>query len=349
MLNKIIEEDLAYITSAKLNWDQLRNKTILVSGAAGFLPSYFIETLLYLNANFDMNIRIIGLVRSLEKAKIKFKHHLYNEALQLIAHDVCNEYITTESIDYIIHAASQATPRVFGTDPVGTLLPNVVGTAMLLNLAKQKKVTEFIFFSTSGVHGYVDESCIPIKENCSGYLDFTDVKSCYLESKRMGENMCMAWMQQYGTPVKIIRPSITYGPGVKLDDGRSYADFIANILDNKDITLYSNGQVIRNFCYVADATLGFFTILLEGKSGQAYHVAAEQEISIFDLATFLVSDIFKDRNLKVKMVIDETKQYPRTDFPRNSVNLDMLKNLGWSLNFSLRDGFTRTIKSYEMK
>ncbi|MES2877238.1 MAG: NAD-dependent epimerase/dehydratase family protein [Pseudomonadota bacterium] len=347
MINKIIEEDLQYITAADLNWSEFNGKTVLISGAAGFLPSYMVETLLYLNKKFKTNVKIIGLVRSLEAAKGRFLTHKDNSQLQLIQCDVCKKIKIDEPVDYIIHAASQATPKVFQEDPVGTLLPNVVGTANLLNLAKEKKIKGFIFFSTSGVHGHVDDACIPIKENCSGYLDFTDLRSCYIESKRMGENMCVAWMHQHGIPVKILRPSITYGPGVKLDDGRSFADFISNVLKYENITLYSDGKVIRNFCYIADATLGFFTVLLKGNVGQAYHVAADHDISIIDLARLLVNEVFPERELKVVMAQDSSKNFLRMDFPRNSVDVSKLKELGWSLRHSMKDGFRRTIESFE--
>ena len=347
MKNKVIQADLNYIVSSGLNWQEFENRTFVVSGAAGFLPSYMVETLLHLNEKFDLHIKIIGLVRALEKAKKRFHEYEGDPLLQLIEHDVCKPIQLDVPVDYIIHGASQATPKVFKDDPIGTLTPNVLGTANLLNLAHEKKVKSFVFFSTSGVHGHVDESCIPIQESCFGSLDFTDIRSCYIESKRMGENMCAAWMHQYGIPVRILRPSITYGPGIKLDDGRSFADFISNILNDEDITLYSEGKVIRNFCYIADAILGFFTIILKGVDGQAYHVAAEQEISIVDLANFLVQVVFPDKNLKVVMAHDPNKNFLRMDFGRNSVSVEKLKELGWNLNFPLKEGFRRTIQSYE--
>lgn len=348
MTNKIVEDDMKYIISADLDWRRFADKTVLISGASGFLSSYMVETFLHLNKSKNINVKVIGLVRSLDKAKKKFSEFQHDKHLELVEHDVCEKLEINQPIDFIIHAASQATPKVFGIDPVGTLLPNVLGTANLLSLAREKNVEDFVFFSTSGVHGYVDEALIPIKENCSGYLDFTDISSCYLESKRMGENMCIAWMRQYGIPVKILRPSITYGPGVKLDDGRSFADFVSNILKFEDIVLYSEGKVIRNFCYIADATLGFFTVMLKGENGHAYHVAAEHEISIRDLAIYLVDDVFSERNLNVVIKIDPEKQFLRVDFPRNTVDIGKLLKLGWKLNYPLREGFRRTIESFEV-
>lgn len=347
MKNKIIESDLKYITEENSVWEPFRNKTILVSGAAGFLPAYMVETFLYLNETKQFNIRVIGLVRNLERARERFSYYKTSKNLQLISQNVCEQFKINEDVDYIIHAASPATPKIFEADPVGTILPNVLGTANLLNLAREKQVECFLFFSSSGVHGYVDESAYPIKEDCYGYLNPTDLASCYLESKRMGENMCIAWMHQYGVPVKIVRPATTYGPGLKLDDGRSFADFISNIINYEDIEIFSDGQAIRNFCYLADATLGFFIVMLKGKVGQAYNVATDQEISIIDLVHLLVEKVFPERKLKVVMKTDASKNYLRMNFPRTTVDITKLKALGWKLGFSIEEGFKRTVESFE--
>ncbi len=349
MRNKIIQEDLEYITGENIGWEALRDKTVLISGAAGFLPSYLVETLLYLNEARGLNIKVIGLVRNEAKALRRFAHLQGDVALRIVPSDVCAKFEIAEKVDHIIHAASQATPKIFKTDPVGTLLPNVIGTANLLNLAAKKKVESFLFFSSTGVYGYVDPSAYPIKENCYGSLNPTDLASCYLESKRMGENMCIAWMHQYGVPVKIVRPAITYGPGLKLDDGRSFADFISSIVNDQDITLFSDGKVLRNFCYLADATLGFFTVMLKGEVGEAYNVATDREISIIGLAKMLVEKVFPERNLKVVIKTDASRNYLRMNFPRTAVDITKLKELGWKLNFPIEKGFKRTVESYERK
>lgn len=346
MRNSIIESDLKYITDGNLAWESFKNKTILVSGASGFLPAYIVETLLYLNEIKQFNIRVIGLVRNLKKARVRFSHCNGNKSLQLILQNVCDKIKINKDIDYIVHAASQATPKFFYSDPVGTLSPNVIGTANLLNLAVEKKVECFLFFSTSGVYGYVDESTYPIKEDCYGYLDPTNLASCYLESKRMGENMCIAWMHQYGVPVKIVRPAITYGPGLKLDDGRSFADFISNIVNYQDIEIFSDGKALRNFCYLADATLGFFIVMLKGKVGEAYNVATDHEISIIDLANLLVEKVFPELKLKVVMKVNASKNYLRMNFSRTTVDITKLKALGWKLSFPIEEGFKRTVESY---
>mgnify|MGYP001563591565 FL=1 len=347
MRNKIIEEDLKYITRADLPWESLKNKTILISGAAGMLASYMVETLLYINETRQLNIKIIGLVLNAEDALKRFSHYKGNKNLVFISQNVCDKIEINEKIDYIVHAASLATPKVYEKNPVGTLGPNVLGTANLLNLAVQKKVGCFLYFSTTGVYGHVEEKNFPIKEDCFGSFNPFDVSSCYIESKRMGENMCAAWMHQYGVPVKIVRPATTYGPGLKLDDGRAFADFIANVVNHQDIEIYSDGKSMRNFCYLADATVGFFTVMLKGKVGQAYNVATEREISILDLAKLLAEKVFSERNLKVVMKQNASKNFLRVQFTRTVFDISKIKALGWEPKITEEEGFRKTVESYE--
>jgi len=347
MRNRIIEDDLTFITNADLPWEDLTGKTILISGAAGFLISYVVHLLLYLNEKNNSNIKVIGLVRNAELAYEKYGYVSSSEHLKFISQDVCDEISIDEKIDYIIHAASYATPKVFRDNPVGTILPNVIGTKNLLELAVKNDVDGFLFFSTSGVYGHVADEDYPVQETCFGGLDCMALSSCYLESKRMGENMCVAWMHQYGVPIKIVRPAITYGPGLNLDGGRSFEDFVSCIVHKRDIQLYSDGCAIRNFCYIADATLGFFTVLLTGENGQAYNVATDHEISIKDLALHLVDDVFPERNLKVIMKYDSSKDYLRTEFSRTTVDISKMRDLGWTLSFPIDEGFKRVVHSFD--
>jgi len=201
----------------------------------------------------------------------------------------------------------------------------------------------------TGCEGFVNDSDYPIKEDCFGSLDSMDLASCYLESKRMGENLAVSWKEQYGTPIKVIRPAITYGPGLDLTNGRSFEDFISCIVQYKDIELYSDGSAIRNFCYIADAIYGFFVVMLKGENGEAYNVATDHEISIKGLADYLVKEVFPDRNLKVLMKNDSTKNFIRMNFSRTTVDIDKIKSLGWELKFPIKEGFKRVVKSIECK
>ena len=344
-MNKIIKEDISLIIKSFQNWDRFKNKTVLISGANGFLPAYLVET--FLAVTETMNVNVIALVRNKQKAEKRFQHLIGNANLLIVEHDVCVEFNCDQKIDFIIHAASQASPKYFGVDPVGTLSANILGTLNLLKLAEKKMVESFLYFSSGEVYGQVKEEDIPIKEDTFGYLNPVNVRSCYGESKRMGENICASYFSQYGVKAKIVRPFHTYGPGMTLDDGRVFADFVANIVNKQDIVLNSDGSAIRPFCYLTDATLGFLTILLNGKNGDAYNMGnPKEEISILKLAETLVT-LYPEYNLKVKINMPGNKPYLKSPIQRNSPDIEKIKQLGWNPKINISEGFKRTIQSFK--
>jgi len=348
MRNRVVEEDLAAITSASIDWHLFAGKTILITGANGFLPGNMVETLLYINENkYYEPIKVIGLVRNTYRAWNRFSAYKGRSDLHIITQDVSATLNIQEPVDYIIHAASQASPKYYGLDPVGTLTANIIGTYNLLELAREKKLKGFLFFSSSEIYGEVSEGNIPTPETVYGYIDPLNVRSCYAESKRMGENMCVSWFHQYQVPVKIVRPFHTYGPGMKADDGRVFADFVFNVVNNKNIEMHSDGNAIRAFCYVTDAVIGFFKVLLHGANGDAYNVGNTYgEISIRDLAYLLVN-LFPEKGIQVIVKNDvQYDGYLQSGILRTSPDIKKMVNLGWEPKISLRDGFKRTIQSY---
>jgi UDP-glucuronate decarboxylase len=344
-LNKIIHEDIAHILAHFNDWDKFRNKTVLISGANGFLPAYLVETFMALDASYGTTV--IALVRNRQKAENRFRHLLNSTRLKIVVQDVIAPIQVEEKIDFIIHAASQASPKYYKTDPVGTLSANVLGTINLIELARKNNVESFLFFSSGEVYGEVKAEDIPIKEETFGYLNCANVRACYGESKRMGENICVSYHEQYGVPAKIIRPFHTYGPGMALDDGRVFADFVANVVNKQDIVMMSDGSAIRPFCYLRDATLGFLTVLTKGESGQAYNVGnPNEEHSILELANIMVG-LYPEFRLKViknKPVADAN--YMKSPILRNSPNIDKIRQLGWLPNVTVHEGFKRTIASF---
>lgn len=346
--NIIVQEDLEAIAKERLNWNKLEGKTILISGANGFLPAYMVETILFLNeSQFKKKTKVIALVRNIEKAKMRFKNYSQRDDLVFLAQDVCEPITLNDKVNYIIHAASQASPKYYGKDPVGTLSANVLGTINLLKLAIKNDIESFLYFSSSEVYGEIEENKIPTKENDFGYLDPTQIRSCYAESKRMGENICVSWKHQYNVPIKIVRPFHIYGPGMALDDGRVYADFVSDIINNRSLILKSDGKAKRTFCYLGDATIAFFKVLFEGSVGEAYNIGNPKcEISIVDLAQFLVN-LFPEKRLKLIQSENTSNNYLKSKVQRSCPDIDKINSLGWSPKISLNKGFLMTVLSYE--
>jgi nucleoside-diphosphate-sugar epimerase len=330
----IVEEDLEYITNADLPWDDLEGRNILITGANGMLPSYMVETILYLNATrFKKNARIFAVIRNYGKARKRFQKYLLRKDLQFIVQDIRYPLEYIPKTDYIIHAASLASPKYYESDPVGVLIPNTVGTYNCLEFARKNPVKSFLFFSSGEVYGNVGGK---ITETTFGSLDPTSSRSCYAESKRMGETMCMAYQTQYGVPAKIVRPFHTYGPHVNLDDGRVFADFISNSINKKDIVLKSNGSARRSFCYLSDATIAYFMVLLNGVSGEVYNIGGF-EMGIGELAEMLA----KEYNLYV------TRGTAGEGYPKVIPDITKIQKLGWQPKISIEEGFQRTVRSFQ--
>jgi UDP-glucuronate decarboxylase len=344
--HSIIDEDLRKIVSSSLPWDRLFGKTVLISGANGLIPSYVLETLLYLNETAHAGIHAIALVRNKQRALRRLGHLTDRSDLTFAVQDVLDPYNAPNALDFVIHAASQASPKFYGSDPAGTFAVNTLGTSRMLEVARAARSEGFLFFSSGEVYGKVEDPLIPVGETSFGPIDPLIVRSCYAEGKRGGETLCACWHSQFGIPAKVVRLSHTYGPRMDLDDGRVFADFVADVLAGRDIIMKSDGSARRPFCYLADAVEGVFTVLLRGSSGEAYNVGADSETSILELAELLCR-LFPERKCRViRRERNPNDPYLASSASGGHFDISKVRSLGWAPTTELHQGFWRTVKSY---
>jgi nucleoside-diphosphate-sugar epimerase len=295
----IVKTDLEYICHLlQEEFAHLSGKKLLITGGAGFLGYYLVQSILYWNERTEeaRSIRLTVYDNYVRGVPTWLTTLSGSKNLTLIEHDISQPLPQDiEDFQYIIHAASIASPTYYRKHPIETMDANVNGLRLLLEYCKQqsekkKSVEGFLFYSSSEIYGDPSPENIPTPESYYGYVSCTGPRSCYDESKRYGETLCVNFARQYGLPIKIARPFNNYGPGLKIGDRRVLPDFARDVLDGKDIIMLSDGAPTRTFCYVADAIVGYYKVLVKGSVGEAYNIGVEEpEISISDLAARVVA------------------------------------------------------------
>lgn len=346
MFNRIILEDCQNLYQESLvDWSCFCHTSVLVTGACGMLPSYMIWMLIYLNEYKSFDIHITALCRDAGRASEVFGEYAGREYFHVVEADVTEMICMEEDLNYIIHAASPSGSQYFGRDPVGVIMPNVLGTRNTLELAREKKVLGYLYFSSGEVYGMLQKETI--REEDSGYLDPMNVRSCYAESKRLGENLCKAYSHQYGVKASAVRPCHTFGPTVDLKrDFRVFSGFVSNVIHNQDLLMKSDGLAVRNFCYLYDAALAYFKVLLDGGAGEAYNVSNPNcQISIRGLAEILAG-LYPEKGIKIVYANHDDVYLEDPNKKQSLISIEKLKGLGWSPKYSLEEGFRRTIESF---
>lgn len=347
--DRVIDEDLRAILSRDLPWQTLSGRRVVITGAGGFLGGYLVRTLLALHraGKVDAPLQVIAPVRDVERARARLADCIDNAQLTLILWDL-NEIAVPElgDLHYVIHNASQASPKYYGLDPMGTMLPNTVGTAALLEaLRRSSDPKGMLFVSSSEIYGAVSSEH-GLREQDYGVVDPMGLRACYPESKRAGEALCVAFHHQHRIPTWVVRPFHTYGPFLAADDGRVFSDFAYNVARNEHIVMNSDGSARRAFCYASDAVAGFFTVMLRGEPAQAYNVANEMaELSVMEFADMLVG-LFPEKALHV----ERRGAVDPAGFLRSTVNRIVpdtarLQALGWRAEVTPAQGFKRMIET----
>lgn len=346
MRNTIVTQDLAEITAEDLPWERLRNARVLVTGASGILASYVVETLLYLNETRHMGIHILAVQRDLKKAQRRFAHDV-SHALTLLQQDVRAPLSIDGTLDYIIHAAGQASPKFYGSDPIGTIEGHILGTRNVLVLAREKGVKGMLYFSSCDSYGehFTEDAPPCLAENYIGRIDPLSDRSCYPMGKAAAEALCHAYTCGAKLPVKIVRIAHTYAPLMPLDDGRVFTDFIGNALRGEDIALNSDGSAERPMLYIADAVRAYFRVLFLGESGEAYNVAAQKNTSIRELAE-LIAITAPNGHLHVTIKAEKRPGYLQAPAKRIKISTDKLRALGYVEHHTLAEGMQRVFASY---
>jgi len=345
------ERDLDHIVVAlRTELATMAGSRLLVTGGAGFLGYYLVQAATYWNRRepsariqvdvFDNYLRGVPDWLTKLRSEVRIRRHDVRKRLPADA----------GPWDYIIHAAGIASPSVYRRYPLETMDANINGLRSLLDLAARTDLRGMLFFSSSEIYGDPVPDAIPTPETYRGNVSCTGPRACYDESKRYGETLVVTFADHYGVPVRTARPFNNYGPGMKITDGRVIADFSRNVLAGEDIVMLSDGSPTRTFCYVADAVVGYYKVLVRGRSGEAYNIGVESpEISMADLARAIAGVGRANHGYSGSVIHADS---PEADYLTDNPNrrcpsiAKAAAELDYAPSIALEDGLHRTLAWY---
>lgn len=334
-----LEEDMKYIANYDLPYEQLKGHTILITGATGLIGVSLIRALLSIG-----HIRILGLVRNIDKANGIIKE---NKQLKYVIGDITDSIDIEGEIDFIFHCAAVTTSKYMVEKPVETIWTSIKGTKNILELSRIKNIKSLVYISSMEMYGSFVENNKDVTENDLGYIDPLMIRSNYPESKRMCENMCIAYKYEYNVPVKIARLSQTFGAGILKGEKRVFAQFARSVINGNDIVLHTKGLSEGNYCYTRDCMIALLIILLLGEIGEAYNVVnPETHTTIANMANMVAEKI---ANGKIRVIYDipEKNEYGYANDTKLRMSSDKLQKLGWKPEIGLEEAYRRMIDEWK--
>ncbi|MCX7715840.1 MAG: SDR family oxidoreductase [Endomicrobia bacterium] len=303
---------------------------VVITGGAGFIGSHLCDY-------FIRKGHYVICVDNFITGSIKKIEHLFgNEKFLFIKHDVTNYIHIVGKVDAVLHFASPASPEDYLKYPIQTLKVGALGTHKALGLAKEKKAI-FMLASTSEVYG--DPLVSPQKESYWGNVNPIGPRGVYDEAKRFAEAMTMAYHRYHKLPVRIVRIFNTYGPRMRLNDGRVVPNFIYQALKNKPITVYGDGSQTRSFCYISDLVEGIYKLLMKNIP-EPVNLGNPQEMKIIDFAKLIKKLIGSKSKIVFKPLPEDDPHQRKPDITKAK------KLLGWQPKVSLEEGIKLTIEYF---
>ena len=304
----------------------------VITGAAGFIGSHLSETLL------NRGWSVVG-VDNLLTGSTQNIAHLANRDFLFIKHDVTNYIYVEGPVDVVLHWASPASPIDYLELPIPTLKVGALGTHKALGLAKHKKA-RFVLASTSEVYG--DPLEHPQKETYWGNVNPIGPRGVYDEAKRFAEAITTAYHRYHGLDTKIVRIFNTYGPRMRLHDGRAVPAFMSQALRGEDVTIFGSGTQTRSFCYVTDLIDGILR-LMESDLNEPVNIGNPHEMTIEEIARTIIRMTGSSSKLVYRPLPEDDPKVRQPDITKARTLL------GWEPKVSLEEGLTKTLEYFRTK
>ena len=335
-------KDIEQVLSSIPHWETLCHKTVLVTGATGMIGSSVVDILLYLNQHKQAGINIVLPARSLERVKQRFAGFREGTDFTYMAYDATSDQPVhlDGPLDYIIHGASNANPALYTSQPVETMMSNITGLKVLLDLAKEK-ASRLLYISSSEVYGK-KEGTDPYHEQDYGFVDILNFRACYPNAKRVAETLCVSYAEEYGVESVMVRPGHIYGPSITKGDTRASAEFSRNAAAGRNIVMKSPGNQLRSYCYTLDCASAILCVLINGNKEEAYNISNPDSIcTIRQIAQALA----QAGHVALEMAVPtELEKKGYNLMSNSSLDSQKLEALGWKGHFSLEEGCQKTIE-----
>ncbi len=319
--------------------------SVLISGGTGMIGSFLVDVLMLKNREEHAGIQVYVLGRSEEKARSRFSLYADMEEFHFIKHDI-NMPITKEcglpeTVEYIIHAASNTHPVAYASDPIGTISANVFGTDYLLSYAALAHCKRFVFLSSVEIYGENRGDTDKFSEDYLGYIDCNTMRAGYPESKRTGEALCQAYRTQKQMDIVIPRLSRVYGPTMLMSDTKALSQFILKSVKCEDIVLKSEGTQEFSYCYVADCVAGIQKIMTDGKDGEAYNVCSkDSDVKLRDVASLLAGYAGKQVIFDLPDAVEQAGYSKAT---KATLSMSKVEGIGFESRFDMAAGLEHTV------
>ena len=348
MINMIYDsplwfEDIDKISQSLPELSELAGKSVLITGAAGLICSAVTDIFIRYNETHDTPIRIIAAGRWPEEMSNRFGEYYERDYFSYVRYDASkNDNRIAVKADYIIHGASNASPKAIVAEPVETMLSNFNGLNYLLNYAKENGTKRLLYISSSEVYGQKSGGK-PFNEDDYGYIDLLNPRNSYSVGKRAAETLCASYYAEYGVESVIVRPGHIYGPTASPNDDRISSAFAYAAARGEKLVMKSAGTQLRSYCHCLDCASAIIKVLMKGEPATAYNISnPDSVVTVRQMA----EAIAKAGNVELVTEAASDKEKQSFNLMDNSaLEAERLRGLEWRGKFEIEDGAYRTVQT----
>jgi len=338
-MKNYLYEDYYRLTNLIPQIKSITKSTIMVTGATGFIGMLLVGFFCYLNEKINAQIKIVIVIRNKEKAETLFK----DLPIKVVVGDISDKINYSGTVDYIIHCAANTDSKFMVDKPIECVNGIVNGTQAVCEFAVTKNIKSMVYLSSMEIYGNIEGIIDRVTEENMGKIDLLNKRSSYPLGKRMAENICYCFSQEYQCPIKIARLSQTFGAGYVINNSSKIFAYIGDcVLNQCDIVLHTDGLSMGNYVYSADAISGIICILVDGNVGEAYNVVNEDlTMTIREMAEFVI----KNFKIDINIVYDIPNKNIFGYASKTNIKLSgqKLQKLGWAPQYDMKDMYQRML------